>query len=129
MEAHRVQSSNNWFSSYLIISFLIAIFYFYFRLFADDSSLFCKFSNNDSIHQTITNQLKPVSNWIISNKIHVNSEKWKFVIFLYTNKSIDIPPIPTVWIWINITWQQHKILRTYTNSKYNFFWPYIINSN
>ena len=70
--------------------------FFKFTLFADDSSLLCKFSHNDSfsIHQIITNQLEPVSNWLISNKIKVNSEKCKFITFRYKNKPIDIPPIP-----------------------------------
>ena len=57
--------------------------YFKFSLFADDSTLSCRVSKNelDTVHVTINDNLVLVSNWLIANKIMINADKTKYMIF------------------------------------------------
>ena len=68
--------------------------FFKFTLFADDSSLLCDFKNDCStnIHQQVNSELKKVYNWLQSNKIKINIDKSKFMIFNYRGQT-SIPPL------------------------------------
>ena len=70
--------------------------FFKFTLFADDSSLLCKFNNESpsEIHSKLQQNLIPVYKWLLENKIKVNSDKSKFIIFRYKFLPIQINPIP-----------------------------------
>ena len=59
--------------------------FFKFNLFADDSTLTCKFDSFDEnyVKQTLENELKPVEHWLNMNKIKINCSKSKFIIFSY----------------------------------------------
>ena len=59
--------------------------FFKFSLFADDSTISCKFLNNNLsiIKRELSNQLIPVSDWLQDNKIKINCEKSKFIVFSY----------------------------------------------
>ena len=59
--------------------------YFDFNLFADDSTVSCSFSRNkiNSVHLEINNNLAQVSKWLNCNRIMLNVEKTKYVIFSY----------------------------------------------
>ena len=59
--------------------------FFDFNLFADDSTITCSFSRDKlhSIHLDINKSLKSVSNWLRFNKIMLNTDKTKYMLFSY----------------------------------------------
>ena len=62
--------------------------FFKYTLFADDSTVTCKFDSNDeiSITQRLESELGSIHNWLMVNKIKINLEKCKFIIFSYRKK-------------------------------------------
>ena len=68
--------------------------FFKYTLFADDSTLSCKFTNSDEvlITQTLNSELKLIDEWLTTNKLKVNYSKSKFIVFSY-RKSISISPL------------------------------------
>ena len=65
--------------------------FFKFTLYADDSTLTCKFKHNnpDLIKNCLNNELINVHFWLVQNRIKINYDKTKFIIFNY-RKSINI---------------------------------------
>ena len=65
-----------------------------FTLFADDSNLLCKFENVNtiSIYNDVCQNLNSVYDWLSENKIKVNVDKCKYIIFSYGRKT-DLPPL------------------------------------
>ena len=94
--------------------------FFKYTLFADDSTLSCKFSNADEAHiiQTLNSELKLIDEWLINNKLKVNYDKSKFLVFSY-QKSISISPLQ---FGSNIISQANsiKFLGITLNDKLNF---------
>ena len=70
--------------------------FFKFTLFADDSSLICKFKHESPsvVHSKLKQNLIPVFKWLLENKIKVNSDKSKFIVFRYKFLPIQINPLP-----------------------------------
>lgn len=68
--------------------------YFKYILFADDSTLSCKFSGTDvdEFSVTINRELGKLYEWLVSNRICINVEKTKYIIFSY-KKKIELPLI------------------------------------
>ena len=69
--------------------------YFKFILFADDSTLSSILPNSSTpneIVSTINNELNKINNWLISNKLCLNDEKTKYMLFSY-RKQIQLPDI------------------------------------
>ena len=62
--------------------------FFKFCMFADDSTLTCKFDNSNElqIRNKLENELIVVQNWLNMNKIKINYDKSKFIIFSYGKK-------------------------------------------
>ena len=62
--------------------------FFKYNLFADDSTLTCKFtnSNEDLIKSTLEYELQSIFNWLQMNKIKINYDKSKFMMFSYGKK-------------------------------------------
>ena len=56
---------------------------FKFILFADDGTLSTSFAEENALEFTLTlnNELNNVSNWLTSNRICINADKTKYVIF------------------------------------------------
>jgi len=67
--------------------------FFKYILFADDSTLSTSFKkcDADTIAISINHELSKVYDWLIANKISVNTEKTKFIIFSYKNTPIISP--------------------------------------
>ena len=67
---------------------------FKYVLFADDSTLSCSIpqSDPDRTASLINNELSNVNNWLNANKICLNGDKTKYIIFSY-KKSIELPTI------------------------------------
>ena len=65
-----------------------------FILFADDSTLSCKFlkSDIDNFHFYINSQLNHVNQWLTANKIAINTNKTKYIVFS-NQSSVTLPPI------------------------------------
>ena len=59
-----------------------------FHLFADDSNLFYKNKNLQVLEAIINNELHRVNSWLCANKLLLNIEKTKFVIFHPVQKKI-----------------------------------------
>lgn len=57
--------------------------------YADDTALVCSAYNRDSLKIQIQNDLNKVSNWLIANKLLVNSSKTKCILFFDQNKKIN----------------------------------------
>ena len=68
--------------------------FFKFTLFADDSTLTCSFKNFDpvSIQHVLEQELSKINDWLLSNRIKVNTQKSHFLIFSY-RKKITLNPI------------------------------------
>ena len=62
--------------------------FFKFCMFADDSTLTCKFDNSNEIQikNKLENELIVIQNWLNMNKIKINYEKSNFMIFSYRKK-------------------------------------------
>jgi hypothetical protein len=71
---------------------------FNFIIFADDttiSSTLCSFSSNDNINQTavfINSELSKLSDWLSINKLSLNVEKTKLMIFRYSQRVLSHVP-------------------------------------
>ena len=61
---------------------------FKFTLFADDSTLSFKLNPHDALLNSITvnSELGKVNHWLIANKIKINVEKTKYIIFAYRRR-------------------------------------------
>ena len=67
--------------------------FFKFTLFADDSTLTCRFprSNNSIICNTIESELLNVQKWLTCNRLKLNSEKSHFIQFSYRSQTVLRP--------------------------------------
>ena len=94
--------------------------FFKFTLFADDSSLLCKFdhSNASLIHTTISSNLMKVFKWLTENKIKVNVDKCKFIIFSYGRK-LTLPPL-VLGDGVIMETDSYKFLGLILDKKLNF---------
>lgn len=66
---------------------------FKFTLYADDSTLSVAIpkSNLSNLVELVNSELKQVSSWIKSNKIAINYDKTKYIIFSYRKFTSDLP--------------------------------------
>ena len=67
-------------------------------IYADDTTIFCTLAdfnlhNGCSITQNINNDLSRILEWLHVNKLCLNANKSKFMLFHSPNKIIDIPLI------------------------------------
>merc|ERR1712237_170959 len=94
MEYHRVQSWDLYCFLIFINDFENSNLFFKFTLYADDSTLSCNLNeiNPSSISSTISRELNNVYEWLSTNKLKVNFNKTKFIIFNY-RKNIPIESI------------------------------------
>lgn len=60
---------------------------FNFTLYADDATLYTAGPNINSLITNANHYLRQVSNWILSNKLNLNTNKTHFVIF-HRNKEM-----------------------------------------
>jgi hypothetical protein len=60
-------------------------------LFADDSNLFFSHRDIKSLFKTVNEQLCKVSEWFESNKLSLNADKTKYILFHKVSKSENIP--------------------------------------
>ena len=75
-------------------------FFKFISMFADDSSLLCKFdhSNTSLIHTAISQNLTKVFVWLTENKIKINVDKCKFIIIFFVWKKVD-STTAGLWGW------------------------------
>ena len=59
------------------------------RLFADDTNLLLKNHSLKKLQKQINFDLRQLYNWLVANKISLNSDKTELIIFHHPNKKID----------------------------------------
>ena len=65
-----------------------------FYLFADDTNIYFESDNLDDLRKVVNKELKQVKKWLDANKLALNIEKTKFVIFhSVQNSLIESPSI------------------------------------
>ena len=60
-------------------------------LFADDTNLFCSDNNISTLFETANQELNQIDDWFLANKLSLNVEKPKYMLF---HKCIDQENIP-----------------------------------
>ena len=74
-------------------------------IYADDTTLTGNLSSfksaNSSIAQNINNELKKVTTWLQVNKLSLNVQKTKLMIFHTPQREVDIPPIQISGVELN----------------------------
>ena len=60
-----------------------------FIRFADDTNIFYSCCNLDNLGTTLNNELGKVSQWLIANRLFINIQKTKYVIFRARQKITD----------------------------------------
>ena len=63
-----------------------------FRIFADDTGIFCHSKNLISLVDKAENIIKSIVNWFTANKLTLNVEKTSFIIFRSKKNTISILP-------------------------------------
>ena len=58
--------------------------------FADDSTLHISMNKNENIAPRINADLAVINTWLISNKLHLNIDKTKYMIFSMRDKPLDL---------------------------------------
>jgi len=61
-------------------------------MYADDTTLYCNL-NQDVNEAVINNELVKVNNWLSSNKLSLNINKTKFIVFHPSQKRVDYPMV------------------------------------
>ena len=70
----------------------------YLRLFADDTALFSWHSNLTALTTEIKSKFTNLYNWCIANKLTINDDKTKFMLFHTINKPVPKFLQPPLWI-------------------------------
>ena len=60
-------------------------------MFADDTNLFFKHKNIQTLFSTVNRELSKIHQWFLSNKLSLNVKKTKYSLFHKVNKTDDIP--------------------------------------
>ena len=50
-------------------------------LFADDANLFCSSNNIRALFETVNQELSRINDWFLANKLPLNEEKTKYMLF------------------------------------------------
>ena len=50
-------------------------------LFADDANLFCSNNNIRALFETVNQELSRINDWFLANKLSLNLEKTKYMLF------------------------------------------------
>ena len=68
--------------------------FFDYTLFADDTSISCKFPRDslNNVHLDINTHLSSVTNWLAANRLQLNVNKTKYMVFSYSN-NFNLQPI------------------------------------
>ena len=61
-------------------------------MYADDTTLYCNINQN-SIEHPINNELKPITEWLSSNKLSLNAKKTKFMILHTIQRKVNYPSL------------------------------------
>ena len=80
-------------------------------MYADDTTLFCKFDNNCN-EEVINAELNNVYSWLCSNRLSLNAEKTKYVSFYTAQKTVIYPDVIIIHchgliISSDLKWHKH----------------------
>ena len=62
----------------------------YFQFFADDTSLFLDGKNISDMTHVVNSELQKIVQWLNANKLSINIEKTKYIIFISNKKNLEI---------------------------------------
>ena len=86
--------------------------------FADDSTLHVKFNRDSNVTAIADNELSSINTWLLANKLCLNIDKTKYMIFYLKNKPPDLN-ISIANTFIGRT-DVHKFLGVYIDENLNF---------
>lgn len=61
--------------------------------FADDTVLLYSFENEDNLELTVNTDLQKYMNWLMCNRLKINTEKTQYMIFKQKNRTLTTPSI------------------------------------
>ena len=79
-------------------------------LFADDTNLFCSDSNIRALFETANQELSQINNWFFANKLSLNIEKTKYMLFqkLTDQENISLK-LPSLQMNCNIIERENSL--------------------
>ena len=57
-------------------------------MYADDTTLLCDLNNDNDIETLINDELCKITNWLLTNKLSLNVNKTKFMVFHFGRKHV-----------------------------------------
>ena len=79
-------------------------------LFADDTNLFCSDSNIRTLSETANQQLSQINDWFLANKLSLNVEKTKYMLFHKCTDQENIPlKLPLLQLNSNIIERENSL--------------------
>ena len=60
-------------------------------MYADDTTLLCDLNNDNDIETLINDELCKITNWLLTNKLSLNVNKTKFMVFHFGRKHVVYP--------------------------------------
>ena len=79
----------------MIMSFKFSELFFYLEwpaMYADDTTLYCNLSNNIN-ENDLNSKLHKISEWLSSNKLSLNVQKTKFMVFHSMQRKVKHPVV------------------------------------
>ena len=79
-------------------------------LFADDTNLFCSDSNIRTLFETANQELSQINDWFLANKLSLNVEKTKYMLFHKCLEKENIPlKLPLLQLNSNIIERENSL--------------------
>ena len=79
-------------------------------LFADDINVFCSDSNVKTLFETANQELSQINDWFLANKLSLNLEKTKYMLFHKCTDQVNIPlKLPLLQLNSNIIERENSI--------------------
>ena len=79
-------------------------------LFADDTNLFCSNINTRTLFETANQQLSQINDWFFANKLALNVEKTKYLLFYKCTDQENIPlKLPLLQLNSNIIERENSL--------------------
>ena len=79
-------------------------------LFVDDTNLFCSDNNIRTLFGTANRELTQINDWFLANKLYLNAEKTKYMLFHKLTDQENIPlNLPSLQLYGNIIERENSL--------------------